>query len=410
MKAISLLLAFVVCISAQASINSSGRVFSNNPQFIPERFTANNKAALYISESDEFTILDENFNEVSKFSAPTYQEVTAEYRRYNPLTGPLGVSVSSTYDNPSPWGEISTREEFANQCVQNGFSIIKEVSRETWYLPNDRENCYYFDIYGDKYPETIYIWDNSTNYGYVRNYNYTYESWGDTGLYGEPEIEQDDATPRPCDIYPMSSSCVEYENFIISQTLFNNDEAFEWIVPILEAVDYSFTNEYCKEEGKKIRSTGFRIESQNGSVITSIKFPSGMYGYTYVEPYLYMMNNKNYLFIELSNIDNSEYYYMAYEIDNSNASINAVDAPRHLKVAPTMPQRGTNVDITFDKPTENSCKIIVTSVSGKIVLIKNVEAGKMNTSINTDRFEKGMFIVSVHDGKSSHENTKIIVR
>lgn len=411
MRAKFLLLASVACISAGASINSSGRVFSNNPQFIPEQFTVNNKAVLYISDSDsEFTILDENFNDISKFSIPTYQEVTAEYRRFSAISGPLGISVLTTYDYPWLPGDNDSKEDFAARCAENGFSIVKEVNHETYYLPNDRDYYYYYEIYGNKYPNKIYLWNNSTNGGYERDYIYTYESWGNTGLYEESEIEHDYATPCPSDIYPMSSSCLEYENFQISQTLFNNDEAFEWIVPILEAVDYSFSNESYKIEGKIIRSTGFRIESQDGTVITTIKYPSGLYGSNYVDPYLYMMNNNNYLFIELSNIDNSAGYYMAYEIDKSNASINAVDAPRHIKINPTMPQLGTNVNITFDSPTETSCKVIVTSVSGKTVYVQNVEAGTTSASINTARFEKGMYIVTVHDGKSSHENTKIIIR
>lgn len=407
-----LMLTLVVTFSflSSASINSSGRMFSGMPRFIPQSFSLNDKTILYVESDDtEFAILDEEFNEISRFSTPSYPEVTAEYSLSGAIDGPINVFVTST--NNSEWwiGEDTSKESLAESCAQQGFTILENHGSETWYLSDDSYYYYYYDIYGKIYPEKLYVWNNNSNQGFERQINYDYESWGPTGLYGEPNIIKDYATPEPLDICIMDSNCNEKEYFRISQTLFNSDADFEWIVPIIEAVDISYTNEYEKCEGKRLKCTGFRVESQSGSVIATVKFPNGLYGFYNDNTYLYIMNKKIYLFWDLTNKDN-EYYYMAYELDASNASVNAVSAPRRIKVSPTMPQRGTDVNITFENSADSNCKIIITSVSGKIVLTQNVQPGTTSAVINTERFEKGLYIVSVSNDGKTQENTKIIVR
>lgn len=126
--------------------------------------------------------------------------------------------------------------------------------------------------------------------------------------------------------------------------------------------------------------------------------------------FLYMMDGKNYLLVDVNNLSQTEQYYIVYEIDAAKGSVKAIDAPRRVSVAPTMPRRGTDVNIDLGSPAETACKVIVTSVSGQTVMTRNIEPGTTSTTIDTSRFENGMYIVTVSDGKTTRENTKIVVR
>lgn len=75
-----------------------------------------------------------------------------------------------------------------------------------------------------------------------------------------------------------------------------------------------------------------------------------------------------------------------------------------------MPRRGTDVSINLGTTAETACKVIVTSVSGQTVLTRNIEPGTTRTTIDTSRFENGMYIVTVSDCMTTRENTKIVVR
>ena len=417
MKPFIFLIAAATCLPASAAINSTGKKLADNPDFTLKEFSYENRPTLYLCEEGasggyEFTIFDGTFNEIKKFSTPSYPEVTANYTRARAAYGPIGIT--STYEDYTDYN-FTNKEDFAEYVAGNGCSIDPAGNHgdETWYIPGNEGYYFYYEIFGSKYPDRIYIWNNKTNEGFRRDYRYDYESYGQLeGVYETPETISDSRTPRPEWTTPKDANCVDYDSFILSQTLFNNDADFEWIVPIFEAIDCSYTNEYEKVEGKQIYCTGFRIESENGSVVATVKFPSGFYSRyaNEIDSYLYMMDGKNYLLVNVQNLDQTEVYYIVYEIDSSKASVKAIDSPRRVSVAPTMTDRGNNVNVTLDAPAKTACKVIVTSVAGQIVMTRNIEPGMTNATIDTSRFAKGLYIVSVSDGKTTRENTKIVVR
>ena len=408
------ILAAAACLPAGASIKDTGKILVDSPDFIRREFTLSNEPILYTVEEDEksevveFTILDSDFNKVNSFSTSAYPAVTAEYTRARIIEGPIGVYVEYTEDNIDR--ENISRQDFI-QNLQPYYdasqSDLKEVGDELQLYPSDL-SYYYYEIYGKKYPTFIYVWKN--NNVYRRAYEYGYSEWGPTGQYSEPYAEQESYSPWIGSLTPKDASCVDYDSFKISQTLFNKDADFEWTVPIFEAVDCSYTTDYEKIEGKKVFSTGFKVESQNGSIVATVKYPVGYYGYTYFDPDIFMMNGKNYLIIDLQKIGGTEWYYAVYEVDADNSSVKAVAAPRRVSVAPTMPRRGTEVNIDLGNPAQTAHKVIVTSMSGRSVVTRNIEPGKSNITIDTANFEKGVYIVTVSDGKTTRENTRIVVR
>lgn len=412
MKPLILLLAIAVCLPAGAAVNYTGKKLVDRPEFLNPEFTLNDaKLCIYDDESRntgmDFTILDGEFNEISKFTTPAYPEVTAEYTVAQVINGPIGITLSSTHEGY--FTESTPKFEFAQIYANGGYTIVEEHGDETWYLSVDEQKYFYHRIYGKQYPLQYAVWSNTGNRGFVRYFEYEYDTWGPTGQYYEPYDTQESETPHPIFISNEAENCFESETIVISQTLFNNDAYFEWIVYDIEAVDCSYADYDRKIEGKRLLSTGFRVESQNGSVVASVKFPAELYG-AGGEFHLYMINGKKYLLVNVRSVDYKEYYYMVYEIDTAISSIKAVGAPRRVSVAPTTPRRGTDVNINLGTPAEISCKVIVTSISGRTIMTRNIEPGKTSTTINTANFEKGVYIVTVSDGKTTRENTKIVVR
>lgn len=413
MKQLILLLGITACLPAVAAVNETGKSVEDFPDFMPKEFVSDNGPYLYIEQwvesqgVTEFTIFGDGFNEVGKFSTPAYPEVSCEYTQSYALDGPVGITVGATF-NENVWTGMS-KEDFATMCSNEGFSTVENHDNETWYLSEHEYFYFAYDIYGKRYPQRLYVWENTTNKGILRLNEYSYESWGHTGQYGKPESKSECVKPRPGYLTPYDG-IADLNDFKLSQTLFNTDTNFEWIVPIVEAVDCSYTNINEKVEGKRPLMSGFRVESQNGSIVATVKYPAGLYGEHGFWGHLYIINGKSYLIVKLFDISNTDAYYIIYEVDASGSSVKAVGAPRRVAVSPTMPSRGTDVVITLDNAAEAGCKIMVTSVSGQNVMSRYVEPGQTSTTIDTSGFEEGMYIVSVYDGSTTHENTKIIVR
>lgn len=395
---------------ARAEVIFTGKKLASSVNFINEKFSSEKQTRLfsdyYEDGSTTFTIMDEEFNTLKTFSTPVYQTVTAKYYRSQALQGPKGIQVE--YSEEYPWVEGITKNAFIEMCAQEGATRTETRDGEVWCTFEDPYRYYYYDVYGFQYPEFAFVWRDGASF--QKDIRYSYNDWGPTGDYGEPYPETDSSTPSPCDMYPYDATCSDLDEITLTQTLFNTDADYEWIVPVYEAIDCSYTNEYEKVDGTMVLCTGFKIESENGSTVTEFEMPTG-FCVASVYPDLFIMGDKNYLLVEIREINDMENYYSAvFEIDPRNASVKMVGAPMKVSVDPTIPVRGMTVNVDLGTPAEDGCKVIVTSVGGKTVLSEPIQPGTMGTTIDTGRFEKGMYIVTVADGKTVKEHTKIIIR
>lgn len=101
---------------------------------------------------------------------------------------------------------------------------------------------------------------------------------------------------------------------------------------------------------------------------------------------------------------------MVYAIDPASSSVRQITEARKVRVSPTAPRRGTSVNVELGEHAGSNSKVVVTSVNGRIVLDRNIAAGTTATTIDTDSFATGVYIVTVSDGKNSREASKIVVR
>lgn len=411
-KSILAVAALSSVVTVHAEIIDTGKRFDNNGfNFLFEKFS-NTREVNVVSEfiDDEtnvttFTLYDNNFDEVKTFSTPSYQTVTSQYTRAEGIQAP--VNIFERYRDDNVWIEPITKDAFIQACAEDGYTIVENRGDEVWCLNENPYEYFYYECYQYEYPHRLRVWKDGTSYS--RYIEYDHEGWGYTGKYGEPRVEFESATPSPKGMDPYDGTCADYNRIRLTQTLFNNDDYYEWMIPVYEAIDCSYTTEYEKVEGERIYCIGFKVESESGSVVAEINAPAGYVFYDYY-PDLFIMNQKSFLIIEMHDLGRTSYFYGIYEIDSENASVKMVGAPHRVSVNPTTPRRGTLVNVDLGNPANEGCKIVVTSTSGRTVMTKAVEPGSMGTTIDTARFERGMYIVTVTDGKTIRENTKIIIR
>lgn len=201
-----------------------------------------------------------------------------------------------------------------------------------------------------------------------------------------------------------------------AQTLFNSDDKYEYILPIVEPIDLdncTYVDWYA--EGQVLGGTGFKVMSEDGSVICSVSLPSGYYlsSFNYMD--LMELSGKAYLCVTVEDGISVQYgsgasYYLIYAIDNKTSSVKSIGAPIKAKVHPTTPEHGTAVNIDLPENATHGCNVVVTSASGKVVINQKIAADTTHTAIDTSALPRGLYVVTVDSGNGAVESTKIIIR
>ncbi len=391
------------------------------PFFLYPDFTYDRQSQFYCEIGDgkgyteEVIIYDADFNYVKSLTAPTFPILTASYSYQPALKGPKDVTVSNVDER---WMQSLTSIEEAQEYLGSDWVKVQEGD-EIKFLYNgedewNQKNYYYaFDAYGKKYPTTYYVVrdsdpDSSWAYDLVLvDVRYTYTEYGFLG-YGVAEERTDTHKSDPYSLYTQTYYSRDLSSVLVSQTLFNTDEAYEWFFKTHKIVDYSIETENYKEYGQKIVETGFKAVSENGSTIASVEYPAGMKVYN--SPDLYVSTEGRFIVVGLED-ETGDRYSVVYKVDNGSSSIRQVGAPvkTGMKVSPTAPARGTTVNVTLP-PTERNTRLSLVGADGRRVMQRTLETGATDAQIETSGLPAGIYVVVLEDAKGPRENCKIIIR
>ena len=216
--------------------------------------------------------------------------------------------------------------------------------------------------------------------------------------------------------YDVSTMCRYDTELPFTQTLFNNDEKYEYITPVFgefekddreEDRDYDGEIDYISTSyyGKVI---GFDVKNQDGKVVSSIR-PSITEGYKLSQDRsIFEIGGKRYLVTEAWEYDGSGYEITFYLIDPNSTSLQQVGQPLTASVFPTMPRNNDVINVELegnDKPGE----IVVTNTKGQTVYKQKVAAGERRVQINSRRLSNGLNIITVNNGDEK-QNFKVIVK
>lgn len=415
--------ALMPALYSGAAINNTDKVLGDTPDFLSAKYTFDKKTQL-ISVDNDYTydgevpsetkvnILDYKFNQIKTITIQPGAAVTATTTRKEALQGPKDIFEDSRYEDEYHTLTTGTQEEFEDFCRQNGFDRFDTLDGAPVAYPTEEYNYYSFNIYKYKYPQRYYIWRKAENKIYRAEIHYEARDYGFIG-YGDPQTETRTYYPELVELYPRSEKSNDIDDIVVSQTLFNSDAAYEWIMPIFEAVEVSYSTEYEQVSGTEVKCTGISVVSENGATVASAKFPAGYYSYsTAPDIYLYDLDGTAFLVVSLREDDNSakDDCYVVYELTDGGSSLKMVGTPMSVGVSPRAPRIGENVTVSLGEPAGKDCFVEVVSSTGRTVLRRKMTAGDTSTSINTADFNKGIYIVTVNGQGNAREAAKIIVR
>lgn len=434
MKKFTLLFASLIAISAygQKFLPNDGM---HDINIIPKDYSFDGNAKLHFYDYDDnISVYDDNIEVVKQFKL-TDQTFSFE-RTYVTKTREV-KNVASEVLNSEVYIDFNdyymTYEEWLNQEEMLGGSdytlIKKEMPDGTiklygYYSWSVESTIFAFNYFGAEYP-MVYLLYNPTEgiiYRYKVRYKVEYTDWKE----GEKETVSETYTSNPMKLHYWNMALGQSEegpSFYVSQTLFNEDEDYEYIVPKYTIVDEggdlisSDDPEYAHEIVLSRRvllssgypaQTGFRVMSSDGSVIKEIDFEEGFLLDEYSnDQYLIVMGNKTYIAIDGEYKDGESYQrgIVFYLVDGKETAIKQVKtAPIKMKVT----KRANTIDVHLSN-TDQPSNIVVTNMNGMTLAKQNARAGQSEVMINTTA-PSGVYNVSrIQNGKVV-DSSKVVLK
>ena len=208
----------------------------------------------------------------------------------------------------------------------------------------------------------------------------------------------------------------EYANIQLTQTLFNDDDEYEYIIPETSIIRDRQIEEDRDGDGEIDRITedydthytGFSIKSSNGQIMQTINIENGYYVDNALQ--LLQINEKTYLKAYVYPLE-EQYgsYYIYYPIKPNSTGINPLGAPMKMKVSPRMADRSESFTVELDGDSSAEREVVVVNSAGQTVWKRKVPAGQRTVTIGAARLGKGVNVVRVNGGKGA-ESCKVIVK
>lgn len=396
------------------------------------------KLTIYDEQTRQLKIYDENLNldktvDLSMNRTFDYQLSYIKMTRTIKdviLSGVEEKSLNQTYDqfiHLEMMMDPNVTKESCPIVVQNGDSIIQFSS--TYGNPELRYFAY--DYYGTKYPYYTFKIKNGIVYSCRMKYDVVYTDW----TLGETETKdyhKDLDLIRLCNINLNNDvgSRPEYY-FYVSQTLFNDDAAYEYIIPkytlakkgntsgtpteattspSYESEDIELEKDSLITDKSSLALSGFQIISSEGNVVKDIDFDDGFTGR--IDPdecHILTIGSNMYLVFDGDNANN-ESSSIFYKFDKNTTDIKTAKIMSGtMTIRHTAGNHSSTININLSDGNENGSDIDIISANGS--LMKKIT---MPTRQKTARVlfsgPAGVYCVSRVQKGSVRETKKIILK
>lgn len=319
---------------------------------VPKSFSFSGKPVLVTEDNQVVSVYDDDLNVVRTFDVQRdgfttrfevqerKKEVKAE--RTDVSEQPqvdcnTGQVLKLTWKEAKEWGVDESQSN-------RGFVTEAHDNYQLW--PDDDYYYYQFEEYGRTYPTAYYQWnaeDGTINYVSVE---YKERLTGDWETVEVNEGASDVIETLDFEDYDNNSH--PDQGFFVSQTLFNSDEKFEYIIPIPKSCEY-IQNEY-DSDGDGIsdhrtvvhswEANGYKVLNEDGQTILELDMDFAGY------PTVVKLNGK--LYLEA----NGDFY----KIDSQPTSVQKVSSvPASVKARYSVdgrrlsrPERGINILLKED--------------------------------------------------------------
>lgn len=287
---------------------------------------------LSVSDDNVVTVYDEDLEFVRSFTlnfdvpASSYivQRRKAEGKRQN-----VYEQETSWDGNGNP--QIYTWNEAKEWMAENHPEY--EVRNNFQFWPTNEYSYWKVEEFGKMYPREYFVWYPESGYLFnvVVGYSYAYTGDWETVEEGKNEGGEGDIDcVKTVLLYDYDSNSVPNRSFCFTQTMFNTDDKFEYIVPAYGA-SKEITSGYDRDGDGEIDhrtiwnecpEVGSRIISEDGTVLQTILCNNSNHeGYYW---HMYKMCNRIYLETTSYKEDSGGYESSFYKIDPQATSITRV--------------------------------------------------------------------------------------
>lgn len=283
-----------------------------------------------------------------------------------------------------------------------------------------------FHTITDSYKDLKFVWNknlgNLTAIGtsYRDSYTGEWQKSLEDDNYDEEEEWMDEGIVPFC----VGEFIGEMDGGIFAtQTLFNNDEKWEFLRPAYKEVAISDSYYERDRDGdgeidyKQTRYTNrlkaYEVISEEGNVLSTIPVPEG----DWCDPLLIQWDGEVYFGISVEDEieQDGDYYYeehmVIYSIDKNSSSVKKIASTPAMRVSPALAERNSTVNVTLDSETvKNGGELIITDSNGRTVGRSHVEAGQTSVPVATDRMGSGVYNITLTEKGQKVENARIIVK
>ena len=303
-------------------------------------------------------------------------------------------------------------------------SIAVKDDGSTYFYTNAYYQSYF---YGKQYPMLYFVWKGESLEAHGLKYKQTYTGEWKQELKEDSYYEENEWL-WDVQMFPFCVGEIigEVDDWGINatQTLFNNDEKWEFLRPIYTEV-ISNTRESDRDDDGEIdykeityrdRLKAYEIVSEDGNVLSSFLVPEG----DYYDPRLILWDGETYFGICVEKkIEEDDYtedylyeeYMVIYSIDKNASSVKKIASTPAMRVSPALAERNSTVNVTLDAETvKNGGELIITDSNGRTVGRSHVEAGQTSVPVTTDRMGSGVYNITLTEKGQKVENARIIVK
>ena len=283
-----------------------------------------------------------------------------------------------------------------------------------------------YDYFGMQYPKVNFIENSEGLTGYRVEYAVEYSEWQATGTTVN-DYSADQDRIRLCNINLNNGDGRANSYFEVSQTLFNSDEGFEYILPKYklsangnvggsyvingggDTEQITTQRSVVISEQKELALAGFQVLSEDGNVVSDITFDGDFEGSIDLDcAFVITIGNTTYLAFD--GYSNGQSSTIFYKIDRSTSSIQKVKtAPSTMKLTPTVVNSGSTINVNFGDDNVKGSDLVVVSASGAAVQTYHVPAGQTSAQIQANT-SAGMYCISRLQKNKVAETKKIIVK
>ena len=422
---------------AMGSIASAQSIIPGNVNFdyspsvsFPTEFSYDGKPRLMLwDDSDEKScnIYDENLNKVKTIKMKSLSfdfqlDVKTEEREIKSVDE-INKGVYKTWASLEEFieWESNLNSSFTRDCLI--FSPLADGGQRIDYDWTKLDGQFYReDYFGKKYPFVYMEEHDGKITGYRVDYEITYSDWVDKGITTE-NYSQELRPLRLENLNLNNNDTRLYMRFYLSQTLFNSDESYEYLVPKYKLVEGTYSGDLSVEDPSRIeliRSSvvskeaslalcGFQVVGEDGNVLQDLMFDNYLGGSYVNDPVVLTIGSNTYIAFDGRDSEGQS-VTIFYKIDRTTSSIQKVrTVPDGMNLSSTIANRGADIQVNFNDNNEKGSEISVFSANGAKVKSVKVPAGQKTATLNVNG-SAGMYLINRAQYGKANETKKIVIK